>query len=101
MRKALLLLGLLLLASISEMEAAKNHAYLPSLETPSERSALVLSWRSGSEQFATLHGQLSKDFDKWRATKKMVKTYSIDPTSNYFVNTGSLVWPKILLFWEV
>jgi len=73
MRKALFLLSLLLLAIVSETVLAKNHAYLPSLDTPSERSALVLSWRSGSEQFATLHEQLSKDFDKWGATKKMVK----------------------------
>lgn len=73
MLKSLLIMVLLLLATVSQTVLAKNHAHLPIIETPSERSALVLLWRSENEQFANLHEQLSKDFGKWGATKKMVK----------------------------
>ncbi|WP_339923898.1 hypothetical protein [uncultured Cyclobacterium sp.] len=73
MRKALLLLGLLLLASFSETVKAKSHAYLSTISTPAEPSTLLKSWRMESEDFTTLHEQLNKDFSKLGRTKKMVK----------------------------
>jgi hypothetical protein len=40
---------------------------------PSSNTALVMSWRSESEQFSKLNEQLDKDFLKWGLSKKMVK----------------------------
>ncbi|GEO21932.1 hypothetical protein [Cyclobacterium qasimii] len=73
MHKALSLLVLLLMASVSETVQAKNHAYLSTISTPSEPSSLLKSWRMDSEDFTILHEQLNKDFSKFGRTKKMVK----------------------------
>ncbi|WP_339710553.1 hypothetical protein [Cyclobacterium amurskyense] len=73
MLKSLLIMVLLLLATVSPTVLAKNHAHLPIIETSSERTALVMSWRLGSEQFSVLHEQLRKDFAKWGSSQRMVK----------------------------
>lgn len=88
MNRYLPLLGLLLLTVVCAPVLGNSYSFISNRggDFSSSNTALVMSWRSESEQFSRLNEQLDKDFFKWGLSKRMVKNIFYRTHKQLFLN---------------